>query len=62
MWNMQTSNYTSVTLTIPVDKAVETENIRLYFQGGGIIALRELNILYERVRLQNIIMNVYPYR
>jgi len=62
MWNMQTSNYTSVTLTIPVDKTVETENIRLYFQGGGIIALRELNFLYERARLQNVIMNVYPYR
>ncbi len=61
-WDMQTANYPSTTIVIPVNVSVNSENIRLYFEGGSIIAIRELNLFYDRETLKNVIKKIYPYR
>jgi hypothetical protein len=61
-WDMQTANYPSVTLVIPVNENIESKNVRLYFEGGSTIAIRELNILYPRERLMELVKVVYKYQ
>ena len=54
----QVSNYRSVVKTITLDYPVVTNKIRVNFSNSGIIALREINFLYERRSLESALKDI----
>ena len=55
----QVSNFQSVVKIIEINYPVSSTKIRIDFNNSGIIALREINVFYQRTSLAQLMQEVF---
>ena len=56
------AGFTSTTTVIPIEQKINSRRLRLYMSNANTVALKEINFLYERTRLNALLKEVYLYK